>query len=821
MKLINYLLILFFSLTLISCSNEEEERFSPNTMFGDFMVLRVRFDGIQEKPSLPKSKSGSDSLFVLPATQSVRLTDSLIMVTTVELAAPGSEMTKTAAPSLDGSSKILAIVYKIKGDKTILYKAQSFSVSEGKIYLTPWEEFKVVFYSYNSKEAPNVKSMLSQGSVSKDGSPEGVYFSDDAVLKEDFNESSDRGLVWTMIPNTGKITKDTRLPNLLFVPVFTRLQWEISSTGEVITGLEASVVNSYDSASVNVRNLINSGSDIYNIWKPFGLDNHKVKIDFPTQGSRVVTSDKRVFLASEVGSTKLKINGIKIGEISGLSTDVLLGKLSRGYSYLVKSLVISTYAVRFSAGEGGYVSPSGEHKGKEGDVIKSEASANEDYFFVGWYDEKDLNTKLTTGGDIEVDNNALTVKMTLNTVGTTYVAKFKERGAPRITFKDGQLEITRDPLDNGLFFQFGSVLGWDNSDGIQSSNILFNPSNPQISSWNKTWSVGNAFPAQTPEHIKAGKGDPCRLVGLTTGQISGGTVDNGKWRLPTDEDNQAFVGEHSSWTNFKGVNGYYLGDGAASGFGEFLPAASYRSDDGVRNPELGMFGYYWSSTPYQAIPDYGGMLWFTGNLLPPATLHIAQGFGLTVRCVPQLTSDKYHTVNFSAQTGGSVSTTSARAADGTLITSTATVKTDYTFDGWYSSGSSTPISAISGAVYVSNNGLTLNVKSSSSVNNKTYEARFIRTYTVNFTTAGSGGSVGTTSSTGVAGDPLSCTAQIGSGYDGVTWYGADGVAIIEINDTKDIYVKGKSLYVKSSSSVHNKTFTARFGKGAPRITLNG
>ena len=94
---------------------------------------------------------------------------------------------------------------------------------------------------------------------------------------------------------------------------------------------------------------------------------------------------------------------------------------------------------------------------------------------------------------------------------------------------------------------------------------------------------------------KSGFGDPCRLVGYTAREIRElpadaprSRYDNGMWRLPTADENNAFFASHSAPTAKEGVTGFYFSPGDTSG--TFLPATGMRSVSGV--PYLPPFARY-------------------------------------------------------------------------------------------------------------------------------------------------------------------------------------------------------------------------------------
>ncbi|MGL5920632.1 MAG: hypothetical protein ACRCZQ_09050 [Bacteroidales bacterium] len=298
--------------------------------------------------------------------------------------------------------------------------------------------------------------------------------------------------------------------------------------------------------------------------------------------------------------------------------------------------------VTFEAQDGGSVTPEREEAPVDSQ-ISSVATATGTNLFVGWY-EKDVynaeygyhDVKITaTEGDTYVDGTKLTVKVTSN---KTYTAKFVGESGGRIYLNSNdQLELTKDPKVEAIFFQFGSILAWKGTgeNPVVAWNVTDLPS-----SWNGSWFVGSTVPAQTLENVKAGKGDPCKLVGLSKSQINGGTVDNNQWRTPNEDENIAFAKICSNWTTVSGINGRYFGPGAtATGTGgEFLPAAGFR-EGGRNSPSDGTLsgqgtgGYYWSTTTISH-RTYASYLSFGSSTVGPEDNNY-QAYGHSVRCVPQ------------------------------------------------------------------------------------------------------------------------------------------------------------------------------------------
>jgi hypothetical protein len=214
-----------------------------------------------------------------------------------------------------------------------------------------------------------------------------------------------------------------------------------------------------------------------------------------------------------------------------------------------------------------------------------------------------------------------------------------------------------------LFFKFGGVVGFTNGeDWDTSTSIKFNPSLTEITGYGTSQS-DSALPDvpsftttdydngirdvssatyHTLANIKLGKGDPCKLVGLTANQVKTGLIDNGLYRLPTRSDNQTFFGTssnsndttYSTWI----ANGeneadpptrtFYMSDPANA----VLPAAGGRYPNGtVRN--RGTYGWYWPSTPLNSTDAY--ILHFRSDLVSSSYTYGVYGNGMAVRCVHQ------------------------------------------------------------------------------------------------------------------------------------------------------------------------------------------
>ena len=220
--------------------------------------------------------------------------------------------------------------------------------------------------------------------------------------------------------------------------------------------------------------------------------------------------------------------------------------------------------------------------------------------------------------------------------------------APRITWDSstGKYALTTDPTDAGLYFKYGSVAGiFSGAGAIRTLTTppiapvaTFNATNDvpwkpvAISTWatipyaNANVTINAAY--HTVANVKAGKGDPCRLVGLNLGDIvthPTPVIDNGEWRLPTWNESIDFIAGYS-WERVLGIDGGIFipsGDPIRS----ILPAALMRDGSGVASNLVE--GHYWLNTAGGATLGYS--LDFTGSGSSNATR--TQSYGLPIRCV--------------------------------------------------------------------------------------------------------------------------------------------------------------------------------------------
>jgi hypothetical protein len=245
----------------------------------------------------------------------------------------------------------------------------------------------------------------------------------------------------------------------------------------------------------------------------------------------------------------------------------------------------------------------------------------------------------------------------------------------------GTYILTTNFTDAGLYFRFGSVVGiFSSINGLNrvlpssgsttqfnaANDIAWSPVNTISGTGAPGWvtipyaqyvALGNPVidaAYHTVANVKAGLGDPCRLVGMNlayiqatpAGSLTLSDIDNGAWQLPTDPQNTAFtIGSSPSgswWTNSTGANPSPYGPGVpgseyplrnTNGSIKFLPANGMRNnaDIGEAN-HFGAQGRYWGRSYANANEAYALGFNSSSNSQNQPYL-IKHAFG--VRCVRQ------------------------------------------------------------------------------------------------------------------------------------------------------------------------------------------
>lgn len=168
------------------------------------------------------------------------------------------------------------------------------------------------------------------------------------------------------------------------------------------------------------------------------------------------------------------------------------------------------------------------------------------------------------------------------------------------------------PGDNGLYFQFGSLVGFSSTG---NPTIVVKPTNyTGKTTWDGSW-LGDP----TTDNAAAGTGDPCRYY-------LGGT-----WRLPTKAEYETLF--NNTTTDWTGATGWSWND--TSKFAVHKDGLTFRAS-GYRDPadgtlqEVGKYGNYWSGSI--APSGNGYILVIDKQSLYPSTQR-SRRYGATVRCV--------------------------------------------------------------------------------------------------------------------------------------------------------------------------------------------
>ncbi|MGL5957245.1 MAG: hypothetical protein ACRCZZ_01360 [Phocaeicola sp.] len=134
--------------------------------------------------------------------------------------------------------------------------------------------------------------------------------------------------------------------------------------------------------------------------------------------------------------------------------------------------------------------------------------------------------------------------------------------------------------------------------------------------------------------IENGKGDPCRLVGLTLEEIKSENVDSKEWKTPTKTDNESLYLKHSNMTVMNGIVGRFFGEDATETGtgGEFLPAIGIRFGSSGKLTGQGSLGYYCTSSLKNSTDAFH--LSFADKFVKSTTTG-SHAFGRPVRCIPQ------------------------------------------------------------------------------------------------------------------------------------------------------------------------------------------
>ena len=201
---------------------------------------------------------------------------------------------------------------------------------------------------------------------------------------------------------------------------------------------------------------------------------------------------------------------------------------------------------------------------------------------------------------------------------------------------DGRYTLEGESDDNArtVHFKYGSVIAIAvnvNKQMWSMDDVIFNPAGTQFGNWDAvTYESGNVNingAYHTYEKVMAGKGDPCRLVGLDLDNLSTSNYDNGKWRLPTAaEYNNGTYGAKNY------VNGWNQRSVTIDGETVVQPAVGYR-ESLYTIKFCNAVGSYITSNFSSTDNAYN--FYYDGDATPEKNKEMSKNYGYAVRCVPQ------------------------------------------------------------------------------------------------------------------------------------------------------------------------------------------
>ena len=176
--------------------------------------------------------------------------------------------------------------------------------------------------------------------------------------------------------------------------------------------------------------------------------------------------------------------------------------------------------------------------------------------------------------------------------------------------------------DGGLYFQFGSLIGWaggktGDGRGVASARV---PATVKVTPagytgstvWNEDWTGDPAT-----ENVATGTGDPCKYY------------LKGTWRLPTIYEYERLF-ENQGWLHTGPWTWTATPPSVTHTSGLAFPASGYRTYNTTKLNTVGTYGFYWSASPDGR--QYGlGPQFHSTFVIRRYTLFRA--IGMPVRCV--------------------------------------------------------------------------------------------------------------------------------------------------------------------------------------------
>ncbi|MEG2495563.1 MAG: hypothetical protein RSB32_07685, partial [Mucinivorans sp.] len=196
-------------------------------------------------------------------------------------------------------------------------------------------------------------------------------------------------------------------------------------------------------------------------------------------------------------------------------------------------------------------------------------------------------------------------------------------------------------------FKFGSILPLKNLDNGVALDDTFDPTDVMwspvpVGKYTGIQPETEEFVVHNLDRIKAGKGDPCRLVGLDLAAVVAGTapIDNGQWRLPTEKELKSLITPTANWSGLMTSTNSRIYR-KSDLFSLYFPLAGGRREDGILGPDIVHIWGCWQSNTRQITSSdapYKGLI-TNKDTKPGALVMFNDGLPIqkahTVRCIRQ------------------------------------------------------------------------------------------------------------------------------------------------------------------------------------------
>lgn len=196
----------------------------------------------------------------------------------------------------------------------------------------------------------------------------------------------------------------------------------------------------------------------------------------------------------------------------------------------------------------------------------------------------------------------------------------------------GILKIIKDKTVSPALFRYGSITALSEGSSVAefnaSTDVLWRGHLAAATTWNDVNYQSTGSIEHSLASVTLGKGDPCRLVGLTLTEINNDIIDNELWRMPTAQEME--------WLN-TARNDEVKQEGFYSFFSMITPKNGYRTETGQMTPATSE-GRYWSST------DANSFIFRTTDNTKISSTTDAPERAYGVRCIRRTQHDSRFTI---------------------------------------------------------------------------------------------------------------------------------------------------------------------------------